>query len=195
MVDWIWPLSALGQNSNLNWIFKSRSRSRSRPFPGIPASHSRSQKSGRQFSFPFPFPNIGNAIFIPVPIPKSWECNFSFPFPFPKFGNGLSYSRSRSQSPKSHSRSPLNSNTICWLWKTSIFLDLYSLSKRKVLIFDWTFFTSVLLTERWKQEPCFCFLDTRVRLSKQQKSQPTRDEKVENFRIGWWLKIRSRETE
>ena len=107
MVDWIWPLSVLGQNSNLDWIFKSHSRSRSRPFPGIPASHSRSQKSGRQFSFPFPFPNIGNAIFIPVPIPKSWECNFSFPFPFPKFGNGLSYSRSRSQSPKSHSRSPL----------------------------------------------------------------------------------------
>ena len=107
MVDWIWPLSVLGQNSNLDWIFKSHSRSRSLPFPGIPASHSLSQKSGRQFSFPFPFPNIGNAIFIPVPIPKSWEWKFSFPFPFPKFGNGLSYSRSRSQSPKSHSRSPL----------------------------------------------------------------------------------------
>ena len=107
MVDWIWPLFVLGQNSNLDWIFKSHSRSCSLPFPGIPVSHSRSQKSGRQFSFPFPFPNIGNAIFIPVPIPKSWECNFSFPFPFPKFGNGLSYSRSRSQSPKSHSCSPL----------------------------------------------------------------------------------------
>ena len=82
---------------------------------------SRSRILGIDFFIPFPLLNFGNVFFYSLPVPEFREWFFSIPFPFPYFGNGIFHSCSCSQTPKCHSRLPLeySQNVVRMAWECS----------------------------------------------------------------------------